>query len=321
MWDWARSLATDIKADAVVFLGDRFKMKNSPNWMVTLADQKIQEMVDAGIRVALLNGNHDMMDKAGRWNTYGNIALWSDKSRVLIFDKPGEIDLNGIRLCFLPYGFPEYPMDGLDNKDDNILFFHNEVVGYSSYGSFTSTTGLTRESIDREEFSMVLGGHIHLRQSLDFSYVDYAGHIGSPLERLEDGNQGEKGAWEIDLPSRVMKFHESPLPKIKQWNLQIENLEDIPDISPYTNTVLEMCVNVPYDAPVRHWRRVISEQFRDAGNRALLLRMIPQKPKIALNTIAVKTTEPLIDQIVEYGNSLYPENSEIANTLRQIAIR
>lgn len=234
IWTWVHDLAVAKKADCVVFGGDRFKPKRPPAWMRDLADQRAVLFRESNIPLALLEGNHDQWDKARRWNTYGGFNTWKrEKDPLWVFDKPGALDFNGLCLYFLPYGSSSKDIDFSDLNPDgtNILFFHDDVAGVSNYGSFIADHGHSQEGIDRDEFMLALGGHVHLRQELPFKNTS-AFHIGSPLERIEDGDQGPKGALVIDVDGTDIgiEFVESPAPKIVQttavWNGDIDAVVD-----------------------------------------------------------------------------------------------
>jgi DNA repair exonuclease SbcCD nuclease subunit len=231
VWSWVHQLAVEKKADCVVFGGDRFKPKRPPAWMRDLADARLVPFRDSGLPLAMLKGNHDMWDKGARWTTYGGITTWRrDRDPLWVFDKPGALDLDGVCLYFLPYGSLGSDIDFTDLNPDgtNILIAHDDVAGMSNYGAFISKVGLDRREIDREEFLAVLIGHVHLRQELNFKHTT-AFHIGSPLERVEDGDQGPKGALVIDIEGNnvSIEFVESPMPKVVratyEWAGDIED--------------------------------------------------------------------------------------------------
>ena len=222
VWTWIHQLAVDRKADCVVFGGDRFKPKRPPAWMRDLADARLVPFRESGIPVALLKGNHDMWDKAARWSSYGGVATWRrDKDPLWVFDQPGVLDFCGVCFAFLPYGFHTVDLADLNPDGSNILFFHDDVDGLSNYGAFLAQGGISRQELDREEFMLVLGGHVHLRQELPFRNTT-AYHIGTPLERIEDGDQGPKGAFIIDIEDNgvQMEFVESPLPKVVRHSFE-----------------------------------------------------------------------------------------------------
>lgn len=270
VWTWIYQLATDIKPDCVVFGGDRFKPKRPPAWMRDLADARLVPFRESEIPLALLEGNHDQWDKGRRWNTYGGITTWKhERDPIWVFDKPGALDFNGLCLYFLPYGSSEKDICFSDLNPDgtNVLVFHDDVAGLSNYGAFTSEVGHSRQGLDREEFMLVMGGHVHLRQELDFRNTT-AFHIGSPLERIEDGDQGPKGAIIIDVDGTdvQMEFVESPMPKVVRttfsWNGDVE--ECVASVPNPQGNIVQLVVS--HAGPVPHGlRREIIKRLREQG--------------------------------------------------------
>jgi DNA repair exonuclease SbcCD nuclease subunit len=326
VWDWILELAQTHRVDAVGFLGDRFRLKNPPNWMVTLADARVQTLQRNGFRVFFLVGNHDWMDRGYRWHTYGNIELWNTTGETpppIVFRHAGSIDFDGIRLCMLPYGVTEFGEDFTSETDPNILFFHNEIVGVSEYGrGRPSVVGLPKTLIDRPEFAQVYGGHIHLQQSLALeNTVGY--HIGTPLERLEDGDQGPKGAWVVTIDSDGIDnaFIESPFPKIRTHTIELPSLDDMCDARPWANDLLSLTVVAPPGTPLRAWRRDLYKYLtEEAKCRSVALTLQHEQAAsedVKLDYMAV-TSVPLVDQLHQYASAKHPDVLELPQVLTEI---
>lgn len=270
VWTWVHDLAVERKADCVIFGGDRFKPKRPPAWMRDLADARLVPFRESGIPLAMLEGNHDQWDKARRWNTYGGITTWKqEKDALWVFDKPGALDFDGLCFYFLPYGASAADIDSSDLNPDgtNVLIFHDDVAGLSNYGAFVSQCGHDRESIDREDFLVVMGGHVHLRQILPFQNTS-ALHIGSPLERIEDGDQGPKGALIVDIDGMDAQFEfvESPMPKIIRtscaWNGDID--EVVSQVENPAGNIVQLVVSHVGQVP-HGLRRELVKRLRDRG--------------------------------------------------------
>lgn len=299
VWDWIHDLALSQKADGVVFGGDRFKPHRPPTWMRDLADAKITKFERDGIPLVCLLGNHDLFDKAGRFNSYGAVDVWSEKTTV--FDKPGVLRGN-VSMFFMPYGCRDLSWIDAPPTDMNLLFFHDEITGLSSYGKRTATGGIPREVIDKEEFSLVLGGHVHLRQNLAFHHTA-AAHIGSPLERIEDGDQGPKGALLIDIePSGInVTFVESPMPKIveftKSWHGDMDELLETDRT--LAGNVVKLTIEHSGNAP-KSLRKEMTQRLRSLGvtSPRVVLKAVFAAP--AKHDAKVTTRLPIGEQLLEY---------------------
>lgn len=326
VWTWVHQLAVERKADGVIFAGDRFKPKRPPSWMRDLADERLVPFIRDRIPVACLLGNHDMYDKAGRWNSYGGVNVWATKSQkdpVWVFDKPGVLDFCGVCLYFLPYGSSEKDIDFSDLNPDgtNICVFHDNVRGVSNYNGVTAQDGYTQASLDRSEFMLVLGGHVHLHQDLKFKNTTGL-HIGSPLERVEDGDQGAKGALVIDVNGSdiEIEFVESPLPKIirgtHSWTGDFDSvLAAIPN--PQGNLV-QMVVTHTTSVPP-NTRRELVKRFREIGARAADVRLQAEFVLEGGDDIGqVPEGMPLHEEAVEYVRRTTKDESLAAMTAEVI---
>jgi len=134
--------------------------------MRDLADIRLNRFNLDNINIACLLGNHDNFDKGGNYNSYDGAKVWSNGGNIAVYDQPGSIELtDGLRIHFLPYGFYNLEQLNFSKQDANILVFHDEFWLIQLW-KFHGSKGIPREVLDREEFALVLGGHIHLRQEL-----------------------------------------------------------------------------------------------------------------------------------------------------------
>lgn len=226
VWDWVFQLAVERQVDFVLFGGDRFRPRRPPAWMRDLADQRVRPFIEHQIPLVVIVGNHDQWDIGRRWDTYGGIHVWKNPhDPIWVFNQPGVIQHdNGLQFVCLPYGSSNEDVELLLSKIEpklyTICLFHDEVKNVSTYEvqhRVYAAGGYSQEYLDNEAFNLVLGGHVHLAQQLLFKHTT-AYHIGTPLERIEDGDQGRKGAWvitiDVDRKTHHMEFVESPSPKL-----------------------------------------------------------------------------------------------------------
>lgn len=302
IWDWITQIARSEKADAIVFAGDRFRLKRPPSWIRDLADRKVRDISEAGIPLYLLVGNHDMYDKAGTWDSYNGLRVWD--APVHIINEPSIYPLEGVNLVFLPYGFrEEWPAclsDIVAEEKINILFFHDDVKDISNYGSFTAKEGIPKEWIDCPEWDLVLGGHIHKRQELPLERTD-GFHIGSPLDLAQDGPQGAKGALILTLstdPKKVeVEFVESPAPKIIKKCLGANEEWDLSDVK---GNIIQLEIEEGNNKIRHEWiNRLRSAEVRSASVSIIQKKqLLVNQPKIPINA-----TLPLLSQLMEWGKT------------------
>jgi DNA repair exonuclease SbcCD nuclease subunit len=327
VWSWVHQLAVDRKADCVVFGGDRFKPKRPPAWMRDLADARLVPFRDSRIPLAMLKGNHDMWDKGDRWTTYGGITTWKhDSDPLWVFDKPGALDLDGVCLYFLPYGSLGTDIEFSDLNPDgtNILVFHDDVAGMSNYGSFISEVGIDRRTIDREEFLLALGGHVHLRQELNFKHTT-ALHIGSPLERVEDGDQGPKGALVVDINGTnvTCEFVESPMPKVVRSSYEWAG--DIKDcagsVANAEGNVVLLTITHNGTVPNGLRREVIKRlRARGVGSADVKLQAVFEHEDAEGTDVAITGMLPLEDECVEWARKT-TKDDKLVGILEQVIKR
>lgn len=324
VWDWALRLATEREVDQVVFGGDRFRSNRPPAWMRDLADAKLAAFGREGIPIACLLGNHDLYDRVGRFNSWDGAKVWNSDPSLNIFDQPAALHGGGVTFHFLPYGFYKVPHK-VNPLDCNILVFHDNVIGMSSYGGKQiAQDGIQPEEIDRPEFFMALGGHVHLRQELPFRNT-IGVHIGSPLERFEDGDQGPKGALLVDTArGPEIEFIRSPLPGITRttagWDEDVKVIADgIPGVD---GSVVHVAVSHEGQATPR-WRRKLETELRARGATSahvkLELQSTQDKPSAIIEEGVVCTTAPLSEQLMDYSRAVHGE--DLLPMLREIVER
>ena len=326
VWTWVHGLAVDKKADCVVFGGDRFKPKRPPAWMRDLADALVIPFRESGIPLAMLKGNHDMWDKGRRWTTYGGINVWrKDKDPLWVFDTPGVLDFNGLCLAFLPYGSHDIPFEDLNPEGRNVLVFHDDVRGMSDYGHHIADGGLDPKIMDRGEFMFVMGGHVHLRQTLDFHHT-IGLHIGTPLERIEDGDQGPKGALVIDIDDPAdgigLEFFESPMPKVVRqsfsWKGDLE--ECVASVQNIKGNIVQLVVLHTGSVP-SGLRREIVKKLRERGVASADVRLQAEfQHGVSAADVIIGSMLPLEEEVAVW-TAKQTDDKKLVGYLEQVVKR
>ena len=319
VWTWIYRLAHEKKADLVIFAGDRFRLKRPPAWVRDLADERLIPFERDNISLFLLLGNHDMYDKAGRWNSYGGVKTWGKGGKIWVFDQPGGMEFGGIHFYFLPYGYDaKMSIPKLCENSSNVLIFHDDVIGCSKYQSIIAKEGIVQEGIDRSDFMLCLGGHVHLRQELSFKNTT-ALHIGSPLERIEDGEQGEKGALIVDFNGSdiEMEFVGSPLPRIVRtthdWSGDIEAALAIPNIE---YNIVQLVVTYVSSIP-NGLRRELMKKLLERGAAAVDVRVQSEFKFVGGEEVNIKPM-PLREEAVEWVRQMTKDDGLASLTAKVI---
>lgn len=326
VWSWVLEEARERKVDAVVFGGDRFKPHRPPAWMRDYADERIADFRDSGIPLVLLKGNHDMLDKAGRWHSYGGVYAWRANVKIYVCDKPNILDFNGVNLYMLPFGHTEVDY-GLLPSGVNLLVFHDEVTSVSRYNGQVAKGGIPRNMIDREAWALVLGGHIHERQELPFKNTT-AFHIGTPLERVEDLDKQSKGAILINVSNSgeiELEHLESPFPKVHRkcfsWSGSVDEiLHQVlfdPDFAVESESILVATVNHDGTMTTKDRRNIIlgCRDSKIAGVSIKMNRIGLEQKMVTLDPSFSKAT--LGEQMIAWAR-LNQENEEVLNTIGKI---
>ena len=308
VWDWVRELAIAEKVDAVVFVGDRFRSRRPPYWMRDLADEKVQAISQAGIEQYLLVGNHDQYDKAGTWNSFNGLRIHAKNAPIHVIDRPTLYPLSSFgTMMFVPFGFTDevlFDPPRESGRRTNVLFFHDDVAGVSNYGAFRAKGGIPKSYIDKPEWSLILVGHVHMRQDLGLEATQ-GFHVGSPLERVEDGPQGPKGALLIEYTENGTKgeFVESPFPCILRHEFDIGDSTqcDLSNLQDVAGNVIVATIYHTGQADGR-LRRDVLERLREMGARSAKVQL-ELKPRVDRNVTVsnVNTKLPLDAQIVEWA--------------------
>jgi DNA repair exonuclease SbcCD nuclease subunit len=304
LWDWITQLAKKEKVDAIVFGGDRFRQRRPPYWIRDLGDKKICAITNAHIPLFLLVGNHDMYDKAGTWDSFNGLRVW-DHPCVEIINLPTVWPIGDhVALWFVPYGFRDEKFFTPSGTQDrlNILFFHDDVEGVSNYGHSTAQTGILKSWIDRPEWDLVLGGHVHLRQRLPLKATN-GFHIGSTLDFASDGPQGAKGAWILTLSGAERRieaeFVESPAPKIHKFEIEEADLDL--NALPIKGNVLQLAITGDGGGKLK--REVISELHK-RGARSASVSVTPRRRIITRESdTVINVKQPLTHQVLDYAKT------------------
>ena len=228
--------AIDAGIDLFLFAGDAYKTRDpSPTQQREFA-LRLRRLLEAGIPVFLLTGNHDMPNSVGRATSldiFGSLPLanlhvarkpdvhlvqtrsgplqivavpWMMRSALMARDelKNKTVDEMNRELLARLESFMEGAIAALQPEIPAILTLHGSIAG-ATYGSERSTMlgsdlVIPKNLIARPEFSYVALGHIHKHQQLATDPpVVYSGGV----ERIDFGEERDpKGFVVVDIAGK-----------------------------------------------------------------------------------------------------------------------
>lgn len=183
-----RDYTLEHQTDAVVFLGD-IKEKYNPIdvRVLNFALWAVDQFISHKIPVLVLLGNHD------RVGLYADTENWLPalaKAGARVFDTPGIVSLERFRLFMLPYmhsteklkrsaGVLAYKASTMPSKDSkaNVLCFHAGLAEASYTDFYKSQDKFSVDELMPQCYRYVIGGHIHLHQTVKYPHVMYAGSL------------------------------------------------------------------------------------------------------------------------------------------------
>ena len=215
------SLCRAHKADALLIAGDVYQRSAPQAEAMELFNDFVSGLVDDGIRVFAISGNHDSAQRISYFSrlirksgVYVSENFEGKLQSIPMRDEYGEITVH-----LLPYIRPSnvrlcYPEEKIDSYTDavkrvveksnvdfsarNVLVAHQFITGGEMAGSEEKTVG-TLDNVDLSAisgFDYVALGHLHRPQRLGSEAVRYA---GSPLKYSFGESNDKKSAVLVEL--------------------------------------------------------------------------------------------------------------------------
>ena len=192
--------------DFTVFVGDRYLKREPEDQVKVLADRCLSECLSSrsGILHYHFVGNHDWTKNNREWHTSESLKYGFPNLRVL--DTPGttmawlENDLT-LAIHALPADVPfnreNYRCDP-DPRVFDLFLFHGIVKGslMSDNSDRVFEDGIDVSDLDNSEWQLVLGGDIHVPQTIPFTYTR-GGYPGSILQRDRSDADKPRGWLEV----------------------------------------------------------------------------------------------------------------------------
>jgi DNA repair exonuclease SbcCD nuclease subunit len=119
-----------------------------------------------------------------------------------VIDKPTTIEINGIKICMMPWICPENYQASLDEMQTTtaeLCMGHFEIAGFAMHRGMQSNEGLSKETFNK--FDLVFSGHYHHKS--DDGHIFY---LGNPYELTWQDYNDTRGFHLFDLSSRELCF-------------------------------------------------------------------------------------------------------------------
>ncbi len=299
--DILRQTGVECRASGIedlYILGDLFDQKHPDGATLVSTSQVLRELADSGVRVNILPGNHDAVDRDGRLYTLQFYEALKVPGIKVLGHEAIEIQ-PGLCLQALPW-LPDSralrrmrEMDKGGPNDRNILLFHQSVVGAVGDSGWECDDGLPSDAHDGFDFA--LSGHYHMPQKHDWGI-----YLGSPLQmKFSDDNVDKRGFWSMDVTAKILKPKLHPLssPLFGTDTVQLDKgdlIEDLVDIEESAEGLQYLRLIVEGDASaIARAQRTLLHWKGEADKYGLRCLKVDARPEKVLNADRMKVNPSL----------------------------
>jgi exonuclease SbcD len=234
--------AIEQNVDAVLFAGDVVESTNARFEAILPLEQSIRRLLDAGIQVVAIAGNHDVVALPrlaaliDGFELLGAGGKW--ESRTILKDQQPVAEIVGwsfgerfVRQSPLAQLLAE-PLEPVSSTIPRIGLLHADLD--ASGGHYAP---IRQVELDNTGYDAWLLGHIHkpsLQTSLDAGDAAPSGYLGS-LVGLDASETGLHGPWLIEVSGRGdLQMQQVPLAPLRWEHLTVsvdglDDVEDVPD--------------------------------------------------------------------------------------------
>jgi calcineurin-like phosphoesterase family protein len=188
--------------DIIIHLGDLFDNRNVIPINLLNYGMDVVEEISKIAPFHIIVGNHDCWSKSS--DEINTIRPFKWIPNVFIYDKTSQLEIDGTKLCLMPY--IEKRLDQINlinsNKDCDYLFCHSDLNGCRMH--LTSVGHRNNDKIDVDDFKSfkrVFSGHMHIRQvNTNFEF------IGSNFQMDRNDYGDQKGITVLDTNTGETEF-------------------------------------------------------------------------------------------------------------------
>ena len=225
-------LKAEVKpGDVIIHLGDLFDNRNVIPINLLNYGMDVVEEISKIAPFHIIVGNHDCWSKSS--DEINTIRPFKWIPNVFIYDKTSQIEVDGVKLCLMPYIEKRLEQVNLINQNKNCdyLFCHSDLNGCRMH--LTSVGHRNNDKIDVEDFGSfkrVFSGHIHIRQvNTNFEF------IGSNFQMDRNDYGDQKGVTVLDLENGETEFIPNKISPIFK-KVRVESEEDIDSLESLVGT-------------------------------------------------------------------------------------
>lgn len=294
-------LADSEKPEAVLIAGDVYDRSVAPSEALTLFDNFLFELVNRGIKVFIISGNHDSADRlafAARLLSGSGVyiapAYAGTVEKVTLRDNYGEVDIHllpFVRPNMVKRFFPDTEIKTwtdavraalggakLEPGRRNILLSHQFVTGGQISDSEEFAVG-GADNVDASVFSgfdYVALGHLHKAQQLSNDALRYS---GTPLKYSFSEETHEKSVCVAELREKG------------DLTVRLLPLTPLYDLKTLRGTYMELTAKSFYDKINReHYYQVILTDEEDQPDALQKLRLLyPRLMRLDYDNVRTRT--------------------------------
>lgn len=226
----------------IIHLGDLVDRRKYINFNTAnrLFSDFINKILKRNITLDIIVGNHDTFFKNSNEvnapkillsSLFENTRVFEFDKNIRIFDRPKEVNIDGINVLYLPWIAPdiyEESMKAIKKCKTDLCFGHLEINGFEMYKMQICDGGLKPELFNK--FDKVFSGHFHHKSSEGNIHF-----LGAPYEMIWSDHEDERGFHIFDFSDRSLEFIKNPYSmfrkiqyddeKQSEWNIIGPSLE------------------------------------------------------------------------------------------------
>lgn len=205
--DWmCESVEDDPEIEGILFLGDWSDYSTLDPITATYSNRMVSRMLNTGVPILLLEGNHSTADQQNRFTVLGSIRELIGGSDAHLVTQIARHDIAGVSFFCLPY-FSDYDKmeaeiirlnEQASDTDPSVLLFHFPCINAMLDNGYKAVAGVEVKPEMIDNFDAVLGGDYHKPQQLVGTSKAY--YVGAPFDlKYNESSGGKRGYVVLDI--------------------------------------------------------------------------------------------------------------------------
>lgn len=220
---WVEQVADEYSPNVVCNLGDTFHNHAVLRSELMEEFRRHVSTITANRPYWYVLGNHDQYKPKD--NKYHALQPFAGMNNLVIFDEIRNLNSHDITVVPYVQKFEDFP-----RSTNRVCITHNTFIG-ADYGFKREDCGINADKINAD---IIISGHIHKRQS--FGNVIYP---GTPYAHSANDVDQTKGLLLFDTATYEQKFIESPFPKWRSIEFEIDQLNNVAHLHTMLDTELD----------------------------------------------------------------------------------